>query len=103
MKHSIAHDLGQKKAKQTINAAHKTYAKKYAKYKPKLRWASTNKAELSFVAAGMTVNATADVQPKSIELEVKLPFLLRPFQSKATQVIEREIQDWLRKAKTKKV
>ena len=62
MQQSIAHDLGEKKAKQAITAAHRYYARRYSKYRPRMHWESRNHAALSFVATGMTVNATHAVR-----------------------------------------
>lgn len=103
MRQTIAHDLGEKKARQAIAAAHRYYARRYAKYKPRMHWQSRNRAELTFVATGMTVNATAEVKPSSIDVDVEVPFLLRPFRKKALQVIEREIRSWVAKAKSGKL
>jgi hypothetical protein len=100
---TIAHDLGEKKAKQAITAAHRYYARRYSKYKPRMHWESRNRAALTFVATGMTVNATADVKPSSIDVEVEVPLLLRPFRKKALQIIEREIRSWVTKAKSGKL
>ena len=103
MHQSIAHDLGEKQAKRAITAAHRYYARRYSKYKPRMHWQSRNRAELTFVATGMTVNATADVKASSIDVDVEVPLLLRPFRKKALQVIEREIRSWMAKAKSGKL
>lgn len=100
MQQSIAHDLGEKKARQAISAAHRYYARRYAKYKPRMRWQSRNRAALTFVATGMTVSATADVKPASIDVDVEVPLLLRPFRKKALAIVEREIRSWIARAKT---
>ena len=35
----------------------------------------------------------------SIELELDVPFLFRPFRKQAIRVIEEEVQEWIEKAK----
>ena len=99
MKHAVPHDLGQDKAKQVAEAAFGSYKRKLAKYDPQTRWVNDRRAEISFSVKGMTMNGALEVTERSIDMELDVPFLLRPFKGKALSIIEAEIRAWLAKAK----
>ena len=99
MKHSVPHDLGQERAKKVADSALSTYAQKYANYQPRVAWTGPNKAEISFKVKGMNLAGSLEVLDRSIDLDIDVPFLLRPFKSQALGVIEGEINDWIKKAK----
>lgn len=99
MKHSVSHDLGQERAKKVTESALSTYAEKFAQYSPKTTWTGPNRAEISFSVKGMSLSGTVDVKDRAIDLELDVPFLLKPFQGKAISVIETEIKAWLAKEK----
>lgn len=100
MKHVVSHDLGQARAKAAAEAAFGAYAQKFAKYSPKVNWTSTNKAEISFQVKGFTLSGSLEVLDRSIEMDLDVPFLLKPFKGQALSVIEGEIKEWIQKAKT---
>jgi hypothetical protein len=100
MKHVVSHDLGQERAKAAAEAAFGAYAQKFAKYSPKVSWTSTNTAQISFQVKGFTLSGSLEVLPRSIEMDLDVPFLLRPFKGQALSVIEGEINEWIQKAKT---
>jgi len=99
MKHSVPHDLGQERAKKVAESALATYAQKYANYSPQVTWKGPNQAEISFKVKGMSLSGSLEVLEKSIDLDIDVPFLLRPFKSQALGVIEGEINAWIKKAK----
>ena len=99
MKHSVHHGLGKEKAKKVATKAFATYQEKFAKYEPKANWVSEEKAEISFSVKGMTLNGSLEVGEESIDMDLDVPFLLKPFKGKALGVIEREITTWVDKAK----
>lgn len=100
MKHSVSHDLGQERAKKVTESALASYAEKFAKYSPKTTWTGPNKAQISFSVKGMTLTGGVEIKDRSIDLELDVPFLLRPFQGQAISVIEGEIKTWLDKEKS---
>src|SRR4051812_27398035 len=100
MKHSVPHDLGQERAKKVAESALSTYSQKYANYNPKVTWTSANTADISFKVKGLSLSGSLEVLDRSIDLDMDVPFLLRPFKSQALGVIEGEIKDWIKKAKT---
>jgi hypothetical protein len=99
MKHAVLHDLGPERAKKVAEAALTSYERKFAKYHPRAQWTSPTRANISFSAKGMTLSGTLEVRATSIEMDLDVPFLLRPFQGTAVGVIEGEIKEWIAKAK----
>ena len=99
MKHAVPHDLGQDMAKKVADAAFASYAKKFAKYNPTANWVSPKRANISFGVKGMTLSGTLEVSATTIEMDLDVPFLLKPFKGTAISVIEGEINEWIKKAK----
>ncbi|MEO8900427.1 MAG: polyhydroxyalkanoic acid system family protein [Polyangiaceae bacterium] len=99
MKHCVPHDIGQERAKKVAESALSTYAQKYAAYHPSVNWTAPYQATISFKVKGMSLGGTLEVLEKSIDLDIDVPFLLRPFKSQALGVIEGEINAWIKKAK----
>lgn len=99
MKHSVSHDLGQQRAKLAAEAAIAAYSQKFAKYHPQTRWITDSRADISFNVKGMSLSGALEVHEKSIDLDLEVPFLLRPFKSQAISVIESEIREWIDKAR----
>ena len=98
MKHSVAHDLGQELAKKATMAAFSAYQERFAKYNPTAVW-SGDRAQISFTAKGITLKGSLEVTPSTIDIDIDVPFLLRPFKSVAQDAVEREITRWVEKAK----
>lgn len=99
MKHQIAHDLDSNLAKEATVRAFEAYQKRFASYRPTLQWEGDNRARIGFSVKGMKLEGSIDILPRAIELDLDVPFLFRPFKSKAIDVIDREVRSWLAKAK----
>jgi len=99
MKHSVPHDLGQARAREVAEAAFASYKERFSKYSPAARWLNDKRAEISFNVKGMSLKGVLEVGPSSIDMDLDVPFLLRPFKSTALGVIEEEIRKWIDKAK----
>ena len=69
MKHVVTHDIGQERAKAAAEAAFGSYAKKFAKYSPKVDWTSDNSAQISFQVKGFKLSGSLEVLPRSIEMD----------------------------------
>jgi hypothetical protein len=102
MKHVVLHDLGAERAGQIARAAFAAYQQRYARYEPRAVWQG-QLAEIAFTVKGVSLHGTLEVGPSSIEMDLQVPLLLRPFKGKALEVIEREIREWIRKAKAGEV
>ena len=98
MKHVVKHNLDQPTAKKAAMAAWAAYSERFAKYSPSADWTTETHANVAFHVKGVTLKGTLDLEPKGIGLELNVPFLFRPFQKKAIDVIEREIRSWVEKA-----
>ncbi len=100
MKHSVPHDLGLERAKQVTQSAWESYSRKLADYSPTINWQTENRAQIRFKAKGISLEGAIEVRESAIDLELEVPFLLKPFRGKAISVIEGEIKEWIGKAKT---
>lgn len=99
MKHDIPHDLDVATAKKVTDKAFDAYKARFPDYSPNLTWADDRRADISFHAMGKTLKGAMHIAEKTITLELDVPFLMRPFQGKAVEVIEREVKTWIGKAK----
>jgi len=99
MKHQIAHDLDEKTAKEVAVRAFESYQKRFASYQPTMQWTNDKNARIEFNVKGLKLSGIIGIAPKAIELELEVPFVFRLFKNKALDVIEREVQNWIGKAK----
>jgi Putative polyhydroxyalkanoic acid system protein (PHA_gran_rgn) len=100
MKHVIPHDLDLATAKRATDRAFEEYKRRFPGYQPSLRWADERGADVGFNVKGIQLSGTVRIEEKSVELDLDVPFLFRPFQKIALEVIEREVRVWLEKART---
>ena len=99
MKHVVPHGLGFDKAKKVADAAFEAYRARFPQYKPTAKWVNDRRAEITFSVKGLTLDGALEVDEKNIEMDLDVPFILKPFKGKAISVIEEEIQNWIKKAK----
>lgn len=99
MKHSIAHDLDLATAKKVTDRAFAEYGSRYPAYEPTLSWIDDRRADVSFNAKGVHLGGVMAIDETSISLDLDVPFLFRPFQKKAIEVIDREVKLWIGKAR----
>ncbi len=100
MKQVIQHDLDMPTAKRVVDRAFAEYQSRYPEYQPSLRWVSDQQADVAFNAKGIKLGGTMALAQGTIALELDVPFLFRPFQKKALEVIDREVRVWLEKARS---
>lgn len=103
MKHTIKHDLDVATARKVARKACETYAQRFTDYNPQATWVNDDKAKISFKAKGMSLDGVIELRPGAIDLDLDVPFLLKPFQGKAVGIIEQEMQKWISKAKAGEV
>ena len=99
MKHTIAHEFDTATAKKVTDLAFAEYQRRYPEYQPTLRWTSERHADVAFNAKGVKMSGAMDLTDGNIIMDLDVPFLFRPFQKKAMEVIDREVQTWLGKAR----
>lgn len=100
MKHEIAHDLGQAKAREITDKALEAYRARFSEYSPTLNWKGDKVAEIGCAIKGMKIGGTVEISERAITLDIDVPFLLRPFKGMAVDVIEGEIRKWIEQAKS---
>ena len=99
MQHIIKHDLSPDLAKRAAEKAAEHYTAKWEKYDAKTTWLSDTHAEITFRVKGVSVAATVDMEPGRAVIDMqKVPFLLRPFQNMALDVVQRMMEKWIAKA-----
>ena len=98
MKHVIRHHLDIPTAKKVTDRAFGEYKGRYPQYEPKFHWVDDRRAEMSFNAKGVKLKGAMEVAEQQIAVDLDVPFLLRPFQKRALEIIEREVKHWIAKA-----
>jgi hypothetical protein len=98
MKHVIQHDLDMPTARRVADRAFDSYKQRFAGYDPSMSWVSETRAEVGFNAKGVKIAGTMVLEDKTIEVDLDVPFLLRPFKNIALETIEREVRVWVGKA-----
>lgn len=98
MKHAIVHHLDLATALLVAHRAAQSYALRLAKYQPQTTWVQETEAEIRFVAKGLALKGRIRVDARQVEFELNVPLLLRPFQSMALPILEREVLEWIGKA-----
>jgi putative polyhydroxyalkanoic acid system protein len=99
MKHTIEHDLDLATAKKVTDRAFAEYGSRYPDYEPTLSWTNDRRANVSLNAKGVKLKGEMLIAEGSISLDLDVPFLFRPFQKKAIEVIDREVKVWIEKAR----
>jgi hypothetical protein len=100
MKQEISHDLGEPQAKLVAEKALSSYQKRFSDYSPQVVWKDPTRAEITFSVKGFSLAGSLAVSARAFTLELDVPLILRPFQGQAMTVIEKEIQAWIKKAKS---
>ena len=98
MKHVIPHDLDTATAKKVTDRAFAEYQSRFPDYKPTLVWESDTRASCGFNAKGVKLSGSMTVEATSIVMDLDVPFLFRPFQKVAINVIDDEVRRWVGKA-----
>jgi Putative polyhydroxyalkanoic acid system protein (PHA_gran_rgn) len=99
MKHVVPHGLGLETARKVADAAFNAYKDRFPQYQPRARWVNDNRAEITFNVKGLSLKGELEVSSDDIEMDLDVPFVLRPFKGKAISVIEGEIKKWIAKAR----
>ena len=103
MKHSISHDLDAATARRVAERALSSYQTRFPDADPRVTWTDAKTAELQFKIKGVKLSGTVVLQAKTIEVELDVPLLFRPFRKKAISVVEQEILKWIAEAKAGRI
>ena len=99
MKHTVPHDLDHEKARLVTDKALEAYKARFSEFNPEVRWHGDERAEVEFRAKGVTMKGNFELLPGAINIDMDVPFVFKLFQKKAIDVVEREIRDWIGRAK----
>ncbi len=99
MKHTVPHDLEPAQARRVTEKALESYKERFSEYNPVVRWKTDEEAEVEFSAKGLSVTGNFRLLANAITIDMSVPFVLKLFQKKAVDVVEREINVWIAKAK----
>jgi hypothetical protein len=103
MVHRIPHGLSHALAREAARHALESYRERFASFSPEGEWSDPDHARVSFQALGKRLDGAVRVDPEAVELELDVPLLMRPFQSKAMDVIEGEVRRWIELAREGKL
>lgn len=99
VKHDIIHGLDRPTAQTVARKAAESYASRFAKFDLQCNWVQEDRLELIFNAGGKKLNGSLTVLDDLFRFELKVPLLLQVFSGKAKEILERETQVWIDKAK----
>ena len=99
MKHAIPHDLDQETLRTVVDKALRSYAADLSQYDPTVDWKNEQQVLIGFAVKGLSLKGRLDLKPTTVDVDLDVPFVLRPFKKKAIAVIEREFNTWLTRAK----
>lgn len=100
MKHTIEHSLPIELAKKATTKAFEAYAERFAKFKPTADWKTDYEASVGFEAKGVKLGGDLTLREGAVDLEMSVPFVFKPFRTRALEIIEAEIRKWIGKAES---
>jgi hypothetical protein len=99
MKHVIEHGLDAATAHKVTERAFAEYRARYPSYDPTLTWTSERVAKVGLSAKGVKLAGAVTLREHAIDVELEVPLLLRVFQKRAVEVIDREVRAWVERAR----
>lgn len=99
MKHSIPHELDIDLARKATDRAIAEYSQRFAKYNPQFNWVDDRHGKLAFTAKGLTLTGEVELKEGAIDVDLDVPFMLKPFRKKALDVVEGQVREWVERAK----
>lgn len=99
VKHDIIHGLDRPTAQTVARKAAESYASRFANFDLQCTWVTEDKLELLFAVGGKKLNGTLCVLDDVFRFEIKVPMLFQMFSGKAKEILDRETQKWIDKAK----
>lgn len=99
MKHTIHHGLARNVAKRATERALAAYAEELAAWNPVVSWPGAHEAKVVCAVMGRNLEARVDVGEADVTFDIDVPFMFRPFQKQAVEIVDREVQRWIAKAR----
>lgn len=100
MKHTIDHPLPIETARKVARKAFAAYAERFSKYNPTAQWETDDSAKIGFEAKGVKLGGVVELRDGAIDVDMDVPFIFKPFRSRAMEIIEGEIRKWIGKAES---
>ena len=99
MQHRIPHGLDHELARRATRAALESYRERFAGHEPGGVWNTLDHGTIWFKAAGLRLEGTIEVTDEAILLDLEVPLVFRPIRKLALEVIEREVEAWIERAR----
>ena len=99
IEHRLPHDLSPETAKRCLEKALEGYASRFPEYRPSYTWRGADEVAIAFSAKGVALKGGVKLRPGAREIDLDVPFLLRPLKGAAIKVIEDEFRKWMAEAK----
>lgn len=99
MNHSIQHGLDLPTARRVLEKAAESYTARFSEYSPAFHWENETKGIVSFKAMGMTAKGVFTLTDGAMDVSMDVPFVLKPFRTKALDAVEKEVKKWVAKSK----
>ena len=99
VKHDIRHGLDESLAQAVARKAVEAYAQQFSGFDFRHRWVDDSRVELGFTVTGKRLEGSLSVLPEVLRFELEVPFLLKMFTGKAVDIVEKEAQVWIKKAR----
>ena len=84
---------------KVARAAFDSYVKRFSDFNATASWSAEDKAKIAFSIKGASIKGDVDVTDTNINIDLEVPFLLRPFKDMAMGKVKGEIDEWIAKAK----
>ncbi len=95
MKHSVRHTLAPDRAKDLLDRALGAYRQNYAEYDVATSWLDAETAEVGFKVSGTRIGGRITVCDDCYDIDVRVPWIFRPFRRKITATVDEEFRRWL--------
>ncbi len=99
MKHRIHHGLEPELARKATQHALESYKKDLAQFSPEITWTTPDTARVVFAVMGKTLEGNISVLETDVQLDLSVPFMMRPFLGQAVAMVDKEVSAWVAKAR----
>jgi hypothetical protein len=99
MNHTIQHGLDLSTSRRVLEKAAESYIARFADYSPAFHWDDDTHGIVSFKAMGMTAKGIFTLKDGAMDVSMDVPFVLKPFRTKALDAVESEVKKWVAKSK----
>lgn len=95
MRQTVPHSLAPGEARELIERALETYRRHYPEHSIESEWGDVETARVGFHVTGRRIDGTIRICADCYEVDVDLPWILRPFGGRIAGAIEEELRRWV--------